>query len=197
MLMPKLQYRFRVNFENFGVTGSTTEMTKQVVDFSRPTVDFTNTEIDIYNSKINYAGKPKWGQVSVNLRDDVTGAVSKLVGEQLQKQFDFFEQSSAASGVDYKFTTRIEMLDGGNGANWIEGGPGDDQIYARIGADTVYGGTTNEATKGGYAYLMQDLAGSRAVESRPRWLGSRGREASHLRPPRMRSGCCASAPCAA
>jgi hypothetical protein len=115
MLMPKLQYRFRVNFENFGVTGSTTEMTKQVVDFSRPTVDFTNTEIDIYNSKINYAGKPKWGQVSVNLRDDVTGQVSRLVGEQMQRQFDFFEQSSAASAGDYKFTLRCEMLDGGNG----------------------------------------------------------------------------------
>ena len=117
MLMPKLQYRFRVNFENFGVSGSTTEMTKQVQDFSRPTVDFTNTEIDIYNSKINYAGKPKWGQVTVNLRDDVTGQVSRLVGEQMQRQFDFFEQSSAASSNDYKFTLRIEMLDGGNGAN--------------------------------------------------------------------------------
>ena len=34
----------------------------------------------------------------------------------MQKQFDFFEQASAASGIDYKFTTRIEMLDGGNGA---------------------------------------------------------------------------------
>ena len=25
--------------------------------------------------------------------------------------------SSAASGIDYKFTTRLEILDGGNGAN--------------------------------------------------------------------------------
>ena len=39
MLMPKLQYRFRVNFENFGVSGSTTEMTKQVEDAARPTVE--------------------------------------------------------------------------------------------------------------------------------------------------------------
>jgi hypothetical protein len=35
----------------------------------------------------------------------------------MQKQFDFFEQSSAASGGDYKFLMRVEMLDGGNGAN--------------------------------------------------------------------------------
>ena len=30
MLMPKLKFRFRVMFENFGVSGSTTELTKQI-----------------------------------------------------------------------------------------------------------------------------------------------------------------------
>jgi hypothetical protein len=40
-----------------------------------------------------------------------------LVGEQLQKQFDFMEQASAASGIDYKFITRCEILDGGNGSS--------------------------------------------------------------------------------
>ena len=34
---------------------------------------------------------------------------------QLQKQVDFFEQASAASGGDYKFVTLIQVLDGGNG----------------------------------------------------------------------------------
>ena len=58
-----------------------------------------------------------WEPITINLRDDVNNSVSKLVGEQIQKQFDFFEQSSAASGIDYKFTGRIEMLDGGNGAS--------------------------------------------------------------------------------
>jgi hypothetical protein len=29
---------------------------------------------------------------------------------------DFLEMASAASGIDYKFTTRFEVLDGGNGA---------------------------------------------------------------------------------
>jgi hypothetical protein len=51
------------------------------------------------------------------LRDDAGGNVSKLVGEQIQKQFDFAEQSSAASGIDYKFVLKFEMLDGGNGVN--------------------------------------------------------------------------------
>jgi hypothetical protein len=52
----------------------------------------------------------------VNLRDDASGQISRLIGEQVQKQFDFMEQASAASGIDYKFLTKFEVLDGGNGA---------------------------------------------------------------------------------
>jgi hypothetical protein len=116
LLMPKLQYRFRVLFQNFGVSKPTTELTKQVISATRPSPEFEEITLDVYNSKIKLAGKAKWNDISVVVRDDVSGAVSKLVGEQLQKQFDFFEQSSAASGIDYKFVTQIEILDGGNGA---------------------------------------------------------------------------------
>jgi len=117
LLMPKLKYRFRLSFENFGVSSPTTELTKQVQDAARPQVKFTDQVIEIYNSKIHYAGKPAWEPIPIKLRDDVSGQVTKLVGEQNQKQFDFFEQSSAASAGDYKFTLRIEMLDGGNGSH--------------------------------------------------------------------------------
>jgi hypothetical protein len=116
LLMPKLQYRFRVTLENFGVGGSTTELTKQVVDITRPTITFENMEVHVYNSKVNLAGKHTWNPLTLTLREDVNNNVQKLVGEQLQKQFDFMEQASAASGLDYKFLTRIEILDGGNGA---------------------------------------------------------------------------------
>mgnify|MGYP003300649816 CR=1 FL=1 len=117
LLMPKLQYRFRVSLENFGVSTPTTELTKQVVDVTRPNVSFEDIQVDVYNSRVYLAGKHTWEPVTLNLREDVSNNVQKLVGEQLQKQFDFFEQSSAASGSDYKFVTRIEILDGGNGIN--------------------------------------------------------------------------------
>lgn len=117
LLMPKLQYRFRVSLENFGVSSPTTELTKQVMDVTRPNVSFEQMTVDIYNSKVFLAGKHTWEPIAINLREDVSNNVQKLVGEQLQKQFDFFEMSSAASGADYKFVTRIEILDGGNGAN--------------------------------------------------------------------------------
>ena len=117
LLMPKLQYRFRVTLENFGVSGATTELTKQVVDVTRPNVSFEQITVDVYNSRVFLAGKHTWEPITLNLREDVSNNVQKLVGEQIQKQFDFFEQSSAASGSDYKFVTRIEILDGGNGAS--------------------------------------------------------------------------------
>jgi hypothetical protein len=117
LLMPKLSYRFRITFENFGVSTPTTNLTKQVVEAKRPELTFDSIELPVYNSRVYMAGKHKWNPITCKLRDDATGEVQKLVGEQLQKQFDFFEQSSAASGIDYKFTTRLEMLDGGNGAN--------------------------------------------------------------------------------
>jgi len=115
--MPKLQYRFRVSFNNFGVKTPTTELTKQVIDCTKPNLSFDQITLDVYNSRVYLAGKHTWEPITINLREDVNNEVQTLVGEQLQKQFDFYEQSSAASGLDYKFTTVIEILDGGNAAN--------------------------------------------------------------------------------
>ncbi len=120
LLMPKLKYRFRVTFDGFGTTNSaspTTELTKQVMDMNRPTVSFEEIAIPIYNSTIKLAGKHSWNDVTCTLRDDASGQITRLVGEQLQKQLDFAEQASAAAGIDYKFTTTLQILDGGNGTS--------------------------------------------------------------------------------
>ena len=119
VLMPKLKYRFRVLFENFGAANNAapvTELTKQVIDFTRPTVTFAQIDLPIYNSTIKLAGKHTWNDITCNLRDDAGANVQKLVGEQLQKQLDFMEMASASAGIDYKFITKFEVLDGGNGA---------------------------------------------------------------------------------
>jgi hypothetical protein len=117
LLMPKLKYRFRVLLVGFGAAGTvTTELTKQVKDATRPKVTFEEITLDVYNSKIYLAGKHSWETMTLTLRDDASGNVQRLVGQQLQKQLDFYEQAGAASGQDYKFTTKVEVLDGGNGA---------------------------------------------------------------------------------
>ena len=120
LLMPKLQYRFRVLLDNFGTTGGpdgTREVSRQVVDVTRPNVSFEQMTIEAYNSRTYLAGKHTWEPITLTLREDANNNVQKVVGQQLQKQFDFFEQSSAVSSGTYKFQTRIEILDGGNGAN--------------------------------------------------------------------------------
>jgi hypothetical protein len=118
LLMPKLKYRFRVTLLNFGLAGSNIiELTKQVQDCTRPSVSFEDITIDVYNSKVKLAGKPSWEDVTLTVRDDATGQITRLIGQQLQQQFDFLEMASAASGIDYKFIAQIDMLDGGNGVN--------------------------------------------------------------------------------
>ena len=117
LLMPKLKYRFRVMFESLGVSKPTTELTKQVVSFARPNLTFEEITLPVYNSILKLAGKHSWVNVACEVRDDASGNVSKLIGEQLQKQMDFLEMASASSGIDYKFTTKVEILDGGNGAS--------------------------------------------------------------------------------
>jgi hypothetical protein len=149
LLMPKLKYRFRVLFENFGVSKPTSEMTKQVVSAGRPQVTFDQVELHVYNSKVKYAGKHSWEDVSIVLRDDATNQVMKLVGEQLQKQFDFFEQSSASSGIDYKFTTKIEILDGSNGGNY----QGDQSVLEQF---TLYGCYLKQAQYQGADYSSSE-----------------------------------------
>lgn len=117
LLMPKLQYRFRVNFLNIGTSADGIELTKQVIDCQRPNVTFQEITLNVYNSTMYLAGRHQWQTLAINIRDDASGSVAKLIGQQMQKQVDFVEQASAASGQDYKFQTNIEILDGGNGAS--------------------------------------------------------------------------------
>jgi hypothetical protein len=59
LLMPKLKYRFRVSFQNFGVSSPVTELTKQVVDFTRPNVTFDNIDLPTAGEVDLQGGKRK------------------------------------------------------------------------------------------------------------------------------------------
>jgi hypothetical protein len=166
--MPKLKYRFRVTLLGFGVAAAT-ELTKQVQDVTRPKVSFEEMTLDVYNSKVKLAGRYSLENITLTLRDDASGQVQKMVGQQIQKQFDFMEQASARSGIDYKFTTRIEVLDGGNGAlvpNTLE----TFELYGCFVQNADYGDanySTNEhmtvALTIAFDNLSQFAAGSTAV----------------------------------
>jgi hypothetical protein len=113
MLMPKLQYRFRVQLYNFGIgSGSTLEVTQNVVSVTRPSLTHDEITVDAYNSKVYLAGKHTWEPVTLTLRDDMNNTVSKHIASQLQKQLSQGRQSAPAAGRDYKFGMVIEQLDG-------------------------------------------------------------------------------------
>lgn len=116
ILMPKPKYKFRVRFTNFGPLNShqTVDLSRQVSTFDRPKLTQAPVTVHSYNSLAYYAGKHEWQTVNCVVRDDVTNAVSKLVGFQIQKQLNHFEQTSPLAGSNYKFTTQFEVMDGGN-----------------------------------------------------------------------------------
>lgn len=116
MVMPKLQYRFRVQLYGFGLgNGSTLELTQNVVSVTRPSLTHDEVTLDAYNSKVYLAGKHTWDPVTLTVRDDINNTVTKQIAQQLQKQLNQGLQSTPAAGRDYKFGMVIEQLDGGNG----------------------------------------------------------------------------------
>lgn len=125
ILMPKLKYRFRVSMQNFGPAGAALNLTRQVESCARPTLNHESTEIHSYNNVMYIPKKPTWNNIEIKVRDDVNNSVSSLVGAQIQKQMNHFDQTSALAGINFKFTTVIEVLDGGNTGvleNWyLEG----------------------------------------------------------------------------
>lgn len=116
MLQPKPQYRFRVRAINFGNVsdGAVVDFTRQVQNATRPTLTQAPVAVHSYNSVAYYAGKHEWNTVTVAVRDDISNNVTRLVGKQVQKQLNHFEQIGYAAGENYKFSMYIDILDGGN-----------------------------------------------------------------------------------
>lgn len=115
ILMPKLKYRFRVTMlGGFGGEPEARALTQNVMSVTRPKITYEEVVIDSYNSRAYVQGKHSWEQITVTMRDDISNSVSKLVGAQVQRQVNHFQQTTAAAGNDYKFDMQIEVLDGVN-----------------------------------------------------------------------------------
>ena len=112
IIMPKLKYRFRVNFQDIGALGRTLELTQNVQGVTRPSVSVDEVEVHSYNSKVYMQGKHTWQTIDVTIRDDITNAVSKVVGAQVQRQINHYQQTTAAASNDFKFDMTLEVLDG-------------------------------------------------------------------------------------
>lgn len=114
ILSPKLAYRFRVIMIHFGPLTGGTEFTQQVMTCGLPNISYASIKLDSYNSVAYVAGKHTWAPITITLRDDITNSIQELVGYQMQKQLNQLEQTGFASGINYKFTTIIQKMDGSN-----------------------------------------------------------------------------------
>lgn len=114
---PKLRFKFRVRFVNFGGLESASyafDTTQQVIAVSRPKIGFEFTELGTYAGSVKVFNRPKFEPITMTLRDDMANAMSGAVAAQLQKQYDFNQGRYAVSSGAAKFTMIIESLDGAN-----------------------------------------------------------------------------------
>ena len=129
LLQPKYKYRFRVYVIGFGQAYSAynaLNLTGQVQSVGKPSVTFAEVKVSSYNSTAYLAGKHSWEAITLTVKDDVTNAVSTLIGQQLQKQLNMYDQSATADGANYKFKMAVDVLDGTNSGTpleswWLEG----------------------------------------------------------------------------
>ena len=82
------------------------------MNITRPKVSHEEVPVHSYNSVMYMQGKHTWESINITLRDDINNNISKLVGGQVQKQMNHFEQTSAVAGSRYKFGAKLEILDG-------------------------------------------------------------------------------------
>ena len=115
VLMPKLQYRFSVDFINFGTglqTADWDQLSRNITNISKPTLQHDEVVLDVYNSKIFMAGKHTWSPITITFRDDVNNKTSAAINSQVNRQVNHLEQSAPAAALAYKFKMSIRSLTG-------------------------------------------------------------------------------------
>lgn len=114
MLAPKLKFKFRVRLIGFGPIATPLDLSAQVESVTKPTSNWAEVEVHSYNSVAYMAGKHNFNTIDLVIRDDVTNAVQRIVGHQVQKQMNFFQQTTPLAGSNYKFDMKVEAMSGGN-----------------------------------------------------------------------------------
>lgn len=117
VIQPKLGYRFRVRFLQFGGLESASysfDAMQQVVSVTRPKIEFANKKLGTYSGHVTVTNKPIFEPITVTFKDDIANTLGAALGSQLQKQYDFLNGRYAFSSGGSKFTMVIETLDGMN-----------------------------------------------------------------------------------
>jgi hypothetical protein len=144
ILHPQMKNKWRLTFNGIGGVLDSQALTFQAITCDRPKLSFEKVTLDRYNSRSYIAGKHQFDPINVTFEADISGGVSSVIRDQLERQQRIIGMTSAPrlptalAGQDYKFSITQEILDGDNtpievwyieGA-WIENADFTDLDYA-------------------------------------------------------------------
>lgn len=116
ILQPKLRHKWRLEF--IGLDGDSQSLKVQAITCELPKLEFEDVQLDRYNSRGWVAGKHVFQPVTAVFESDVGGTVATTIQRQLERVQKIIAVTpapllpSTMAGQDYKFSTRIELLDG-------------------------------------------------------------------------------------
>lgn len=122
ILHPRLKHKFRVTFTGLGnlVPGTNSRnLTMQTTKVGLPSIKWEMISVKRYNSTSYIAGRHEWESIDLTVEDDVSGLAATVIKAQLETQQRIVGSdlngrwlNSAATGSDYKFSMKIDQLDG-------------------------------------------------------------------------------------
>lgn len=113
---PKLGYRFAVSFGSLGGLTTSSTLTGYVNSFTPASFSQESVPIDAYVSRYYVVGKHTIGQLTVELRNDISNNVVTSIQKQIDLQYNSNDQTHARNAGDVKFITKLFYLDGSRSA---------------------------------------------------------------------------------
>lgn len=117
ILQPFHKHRWRIEFQ-FPRGSRSEHLTAMAITADRPKLEFEEIQLDRYNSKAWIFGKHAFQPISVTFEPDIGGQVHQAIVEQNERQQHLIADArnrfmgQAEAGMDYKFTTKLTMLNG-------------------------------------------------------------------------------------
>ena len=136
VLQPINTQRWRVTFYNFGNPGETApyDLTRAIKKVSTPKANFDEQALYSYISTVYIPTKVEWETMTMTFFDDIDNTVSTRVQQQVSKQHNFFDQTAARAGQNFKFEFDIDYLAGGASATGNASDPNIIKKWCVVGA---------------------------------------------------------------
>lgn len=115
IFQPLLKHKFRLEFINMG---NAEGMKVQAISCERPKLEYEEVVLDRYNSRAYIAGKHQFDPINCVIECDIGGEVAQAIRFQHERTQHIIGLSSsptlesAVAGEDYKFSLKIDTMDG-------------------------------------------------------------------------------------